>query len=107
MEVKKVEQKVEATLKVRSRYFQKGYPVQLTYPTLKAKITWDGDGLADIPTNLARRLLNKDEFGDGYELYNPEEEKKTARVRMGKGEVKESKDAEPGKEKEFIDSITG
>jgi len=107
MEIKKVEPKVEATLKLRSKYFQKGYPVQLTYPTLKAKITWDGNGLADVPTNLARRLLNKDEFGDGYELYNPDEEKKTARVRMGKGEVKE-KDPEPEKtDKEFIDSITG
>lgn len=89
------------TMKLRSKYFQKGYPVQLTYPTLKIKITWDGDGLADVPTAVAKKLLDKNEFGDNYELYVPEEKKHEKEPKRAPKVVEENK------EKEFIDTIKG
>jgi len=103
MEQKTEQLKVGAMMKLRSKYFQKGYPVTLTYATLRTKITWDGNGVADVPAHIARRLINKDEFGDGYEVYEEEKKQQQARVRMGKGEVAEK---EP-KEQEFIDTIKG
>ena len=105
MEQKVEQSKVGATMKLRSKYFQKGYPVTLTYSTLRTKITWDGNGIADVPSHIARKLLDKNEHGDAYELYNEEEKKQQqTRVRMGKGEVAEK---EPAKEQEFIDTIKG
>lgn len=95
------------TMKLKSKYYQKGYPVQLTYPTLKTKITWDGKGVADVPTNIAKRLLNKDEFGDGYEMYMEEKEpekteKEVRKLKMAKTEVKLE---EKSKEEEFLDTV--
>jgi len=99
--------KVGMTTKLRSKYFQKGYPVTLTYSTLRTKITWDGNGIADVPSHIARKLLDKNEFGDGYEQYTEEEKKQPA---LNKEQKRASKgmEAEPAaKEQEFIDTIKG